>query len=423
MKKLYSLLSLSLITFSVPALAQNGLAGETELNVSPNQSYQLEAFSADAVGIKCESCVFDNSYLLVGKDTVKLKADEHSDIIVALASLPSKQETVSFYSGSIKGQISFDFFSTGNIKIPERKTAALRTGDGDCTFDVIPTSVWRAGLAEPTWGTTYTKTENIAVHHGASANISTYEQAVTTIRQYYLLHRNTNGWGDIGYNYLIGPEGSIFQGREVKPGTSFTSDYIMGAHLCAMNSNSMGICIMGDFTNVLPSAKALESLYKLIKWKAKKDNIDINGTDLHPNTPTATKPQNRIPTIIGHREGPCATACPGNALYNYLFTSPTNPNRLIRTEVGNICEAPLGLTEEEMDYIVIVYPNPTNGNELKANFEYRTVAVHALDGKVIRPAAKKAGESISTTGLAPGIYFFHFETPDYGKVVRRVVVN
>src|SRR5690606_35236405 len=151
--------------------------------------------------------------------------------------------------------------------------ATLRVGDVDCTFDVIPTSVWRAGLAEPTWGTTYTKTENIAVHHGAGGvTISTYEQGLATISQYYSLHRNTNDWGDIGYNYLIGPDGSIFQGREVTPDKTYTSDYIMGAHLCSMNSNSMGICIMGDYTNLLPSAKALESLYKIIKWKAKKDN-------------------------------------------------------------------------------------------------------------------------------------------------------
>nr|WP_225986624.1 N-acetylmuramoyl-L-alanine amidase [Rufibacter sp. LB8] len=272
-------------------------------------------------------------------------------------------------------------------------------------------------MIQPTYTPSFTQTEIVAVHHGASANISTYDQAVATIRQYYLLHRNTNGWSDIGYNYLIGPEGTVFQGREVKAGQNFTSDYIMGAHLCQKNVGTMGICLMGDFTNVLPSAKTLESLFKLIKWKMKKDNLDINGSTYHYG--------NIIPNIIGHREGPCATACPGDALYNYLFKAnpAVTPTRLIKAEVGNICEAPLGLTAEEMDYIVIVYPNPSNGQELKANFDYKTVAVYGLDGKQVRAAVKKAGEVLPVSGLTAGTYLFHFDTPDYGKVVRRIVIN
>ncbi|MFC6997243.1 N-acetylmuramoyl-L-alanine amidase [Rufibacter roseus] len=427
-KHIPSLLTLlAFFGFTGAAYSQQGVVKSTTIAVQPANSYQVEANSAEAVGLKCESCVMEQAYFVVGQDTVKVTQDAHADM-AALVFLPSKQKTVTFYSGTIKGDLSLNFMNGTPTKPIAKKGVTLRTGDGNCSFEVVPPSVWRAGLNQPSYTPGFSTTNVIAVHHGASANTApTYEESLRVLRSYYTYHTTPkanggNGWSDIGYNYLIGPDGTIFLGREKLSWQTRDSDEIIGAHLCAMNTNTMGICMIGDYSNQMPTAKALESLYKLIKWKAEKSNIDLDSRVLHPADPNRT--QNNIPRLIGHREGPCSTTCPGELFYKNHFISPANhPDRPIRNEVGNVCEVPLGFTNEEMNQIVVVYPNPTNGSELKANFEYRTVAVHALDGKVIRPATKKSGESISTSDLAKGIYFLHFDTPDYGRVVRRVVIN
>lgn len=431
MKPLQNLFSCLAFTFLAgTAFAQQGLVNTTTLTVQPAQTYQVSANAAEAIGLKCESCVIENAYFVVGADTIAVNQDAHTDMS-ALVFLPVNAKNITFYSGTIKGDLHLNFIVGTPTKPIAKKTITMRTGNGDCEFEVVPTSVWRKGLKQPTYTPGFSTTNVIAVHHGDSPNTApTYEEGMRVLRGYYTYHTTAkptgNGWSDIGYNYLIGPDGTIFQGREKldsQTGEGQDSDNIIGAHLCGINTNTMGICMIGRYTYEMPTAKALESLYKIIKWKAEKSNIDVNGKVLHPVKPSSTKSQFLIPTLIGHREGPCGTTCPGEFFYKNHFISPTSPVRPIRNEVGNVCEAPLGFTNEEMNSIVVLYPNPTNGQELKANFEYKTVAVLSLDGKVVRPVAKKSGASISTANLAKGVYFFHFETPDYGKVVRRILVN
>jgi N-acetylmuramoyl-L-alanine amidase len=50
---------------------------------------------------------------------------------------------------------------------------------------------------------------------------------------------NNNGWADIGYNFVVGEDGNIYEGRGWNA---------KGAHAPAYNGRSIGICIIGDFT-------------------------------------------------------------------------------------------------------------------------------------------------------------------------------
>jgi peptidoglycan recognition protein len=57
-------------------------------------------------------------------------------------------------------------------------------------------------------------------------------------------HMDSNGWSDIGYNFLVGGDGNIYEGRGWER---------VGAHAPGYNSNSMGICFIGSFTCELSS--------------------------------------------------------------------------------------------------------------------------------------------------------------------------
>ena len=171
------------------------------------------------------------------------------------------------------------------------------------------------------WRPAYTTVTHAVVHHTAgSNNVANWEAEVRSIWQ---LHTFTNGWGDIGYNYLIDPNGVVYEGRAGGFGA-------IGAHFSCRNTNTVGISMMGTFTSVAPTQAAINSLKKLLAELTTRNNIDPLGFALHVPS------QLLVPTIMTHRDGNAAyptvtcttTECPGNVLYSMMPA--------IRTDVATI---------------------------------------------------------------------------------------
>jgi hypothetical protein len=174
----------------------------------------------------------------------------------------------------------------------------------------IDQSVWRNGLNPPTVPPTATKVLHVIVHHTDTPNSDS--NYVNEVRNIYLYHTQVHGWDDIGYNYLIAPDGTIFDGRDGQ--NLYEDDNVKGAHLCAKNNNTMGISMIGTFSSVRPTDTAMTSLRMLISWKLNKENLDPLDSSLHPvGDPEAQF----LGVIAGHRDG-CATECPGDSLYALL---------------------------------------------------------------------------------------------------------
>lgn len=96
-----------------------------------------------------------------------------------------------------------------------------------------------------------------------------------------------NGWADIGYNFIVGEDGRVYEGR----GWGRT-----GAHAPGFNSQSVGIAFFGTFTNGIPNAAARTAAQTLIACGVRLGHVSATYG------------------LIGHRQG-SATACPGNALF------------------------------------------------------------------------------------------------------------
>jgi uncharacterized protein (TIGR03437 family) len=151
----------------------------------------------------------------------------------------------------------------------------------------------------------YTTVTHLIVHHTATGNAAPNNDWAAIVRSVWNLHVFTNGWADIGYNYLIDPNGVIYEGRA-------GGDNVMGAHFSGVNAGTMGVSMLGTFTDVVPTNPALINLKKILAWKADQRTLDPVGTSLH------TASGLNLKTISGHRDGPGATECPGNALYPLL---------------------------------------------------------------------------------------------------------
>ncbi|MFD5411294.1 N-acetylmuramoyl-L-alanine amidase [Streptomyces nojiriensis] len=75
-----------------------------------------------------------------------------------------------------------------------------------------------------------------------------------TVRQIQNYHMDSNGWSDIGYNFLVDDTGRIFEGR---------GWYVQGAHATGHNTSHIGVCFIGEDGDATPRAlSAIRALYK-----------------------------------------------------------------------------------------------------------------------------------------------------------------
>lgn len=80
------------------------------------------------------------------------------------------------------------------------------------------------------------RVNRIIVHH-TSESLERNLPDEQMIRAIYSYHAITRGWGDIGYNYIIGQTGKVYEGRAGGP-------YVVGAHAGNNNIGSVGISVL-----------------------------------------------------------------------------------------------------------------------------------------------------------------------------------
>src|SRR5262245_5307157 len=151
----------------------------------------------------------------------------------------------------------------------------------------------------------YTTVTHLIVHHTAMGNETPDSDWPAIVRDIWNFHVFERGWADIGYNYLIDPNGVIYEGRS-------GGDNVVGAHFSGVNAGTMGVAMLGDFTNEAPTIEALNSLKKILAWKCDQRGLDPTGKSPHGAS------QLNLNTISGHRDGPGATECPGESFYPLL---------------------------------------------------------------------------------------------------------
>ncbi|XP_045784703.1 peptidoglycan-recognition protein LC-like isoform X1 [Maniola jurtina] len=96
----------------------------------------------------------------------------------------------------------------------------------------------------------------VIITHTATENCHTQSQCVLRVRLIQTFHIESKGWYDIGYNFLIGGDGSVYFGRGW--------DY-QGAHTKGYNKYSIGIAFIGTFNNDPPPKQQVEACQKIIR--------------------------------------------------------------------------------------------------------------------------------------------------------------
>ncbi|GFS90433.1 peptidoglycan-recognition protein 1 [Trichonephila clavipes] len=102
---------------------------------------------------------------------------------------------------------------------------------------------------------------HVIIQHTATTFCKTKPQCIRDIQFIQDYHLDYKGWGDIAYNFLIGGDGRVYEGVGWKN---------QGSHSINFNSVSLGIAFIGDYTNVAPGQKSLNSTLNLIKCGVKE---------------------------------------------------------------------------------------------------------------------------------------------------------
>ncbi|XP_012228599.1 peptidoglycan-recognition protein SC2 [Linepithema humile] len=134
----------------------------------------------------------------------------------------------------------------------------------------------------------------VIIHHSTSSSCETQTACKQKVKGFQTYHMDSKQWADIGYNFLVGEDGNVYEGRGWDK---------RGAHSIPFNSKSIGICIIGDYSNRTPNRAAVDAVTNLITHGVQNGQIKSDYK------------------LLGHRQT-WQTACPGNSLYTMIQSWP-----------------------------------------------------------------------------------------------------
>ncbi len=255
------------------------------------------------------------------------RGDVHYSAVIGVDRPKAVEWVALAHKGPVRS-ITVDYLNT--VDGPRRPAATSRTAESATSKDLrTPAVVTRAewGADESIKETKgdcdrdFYRVQQLFVHHTAGENFD--ENPHATMRAIYWYHVVRQGWCDLGYNFVIGWDGTVYEGRwarryawwEAHTSEDRSGRAVSGAHVADHNSGTVGVSLMGNFTGLEPPPAMLRSLAELLAWEVDRHDLKPRGKHTYDNP--ASSVERRLPYIAGHRDAG-QTECPGGRLYRRL---------------------------------------------------------------------------------------------------------
>ncbi|NRA36820.1 MAG: N-acetylmuramoyl-L-alanine amidase, partial [Planctomycetes bacterium] len=134
-----------------------------------------------------------------------------------------------------------------------------------------------------------TTVNRITIHHTGEHGDIVKLPDLEVVKRIENYHRNERKWAAIGYHYLVGRDGTVYEGRPSR---------YQGAHTRSNNRNNLGISVIGDFNKRHPNSKQLATLHALLDDMRREYNVSARS-------------------VFGHRDL-SPSVCPGKHLYTWV---------------------------------------------------------------------------------------------------------
>lgn len=190
---------------------------------------------------------------------------------------------------------------------------------------------------------------HIYLHCSATKNNSEDPYWIKTIMDIWQDHtynKRENGdlFGDIGYHWIIDPDGVIYEGRaNAENGIRDETFHVCGSHVSQGNSCTLGICLLSsdgcfEFEDI--TENQYESLLKITSYFFYQNEIN-DASEL------ASHRGFNLPRLSGHRDWEVVNGryriCPGNNVYNNMQN--------IKSDIINILNDCTEFTDTYLDSI------------------------------------------------------------------------
>lgn len=117
------------------------------------------------------------------------------------------------------------------------------------------------------------KIKKITLHHsGSSKPLTSEEDPVERLSNLYKWSRESRKWWDVPYHYLVGLDGTIYEGRDPRYAGETNTTYDTRGHLL--------ISVMGNYDQQKPTQEQINAISELMAWSSAKYDIspqNING--------------------------------------------------------------------------------------------------------------------------------------------------
>ncbi len=154
-------------------------------------------------------------------------------------------------------------------------------------YVMVPRSAWAVagvrGNNLPMNGVT-----RITIHHTGEEHVDSVSE-LELLRRIEHFHQTSRNWSAIGYHYLVGRTGNVYEGRPV---------HYQGAHVKYQNEHNLGISVIGDFMHVMPAPAQLAALGHFLEDQRGRFHVGKHR-------------------VYGHRELG-VSECPGDRLFSWV---------------------------------------------------------------------------------------------------------
>ncbi|CAG9859852.1 unnamed protein product [Phyllotreta striolata] len=121
--------------------------------------------------------------------------------------------------------------------------------------EIVPKQRWD-GRAALTVNYTIIPVEYVIVHHTVTNECITTNGCSSVVKSIQNFHMDELDFHDIGYNFLVGGDGKIYEGA---------GWHKVGAHTRGYNSKSLGLAFIGDFSKKYPPSAQTAAGLKFIE--------------------------------------------------------------------------------------------------------------------------------------------------------------
>ncbi|XP_016958946.1 peptidoglycan-recognition protein LC isoform X3 [Drosophila biarmipes] len=162
------------------------------------------------------------------------------------------------------------------------------------TLVIVKVAQWGGRPAKAKLTTQNLPVNRAVISHTAAEGCESREVCSARVRVVQSFHMDSWDWDHIGYNFLVGGDGRVYEGRGW--------EYV-GAHTKGYNTGTIGISFIGTFTRQKPNERQLKACQLLLE----------EGVRLKKLTPKYR--------LYGHRQL-SATESPGEELYKIIQKWP-----------------------------------------------------------------------------------------------------